>query len=64
MNPNKVDVSTGIIPDNFGTFGDKKEVVCFCSQKKFLKKNTDIYIDPVHRNGWIRITWKIEEKVI
>lgn len=61
VNVSKINISNGIVPDNLSSFGDLKNETCFCAQKKFLNKNQDIYIDPVKREGWMRITWRVEK---
>lgn len=61
QNINKIDISSGSLPDTgVGSFGTPVLSVCHCAQKRYLNKNTDIYIDPVKMAGWMKITWKID----
>jgi hypothetical protein len=61
VNVSKINVSRGIVPDSVDSFAELKNETCFCAQRRFLNKNQDIYIDPVKKEGWMRITWKIEK---
>lgn len=60
QDPRKIKVTEGTLPENLGSFGELKEFVCDCAQRKFLRTNTNVYKDPV--SGWCRVkSYRIED---